>query len=166
MRTIVLPLITALALGLGLGMPASLHAQDEGLRVGLSFGGTSFVGVVVDYLDASGSTEVTVGTFSFRDLSVSVVRRQRFGGGDFRPTVGLGLWAVAALPGEEERAGLALIARAPIGVDWNVSGNHFVTLDANLNRALYVRRTDPEDDTPPASRIVPLPGVAWRWLSN
>jgi len=164
MRTTVIPLIVAL--GLGLGAPSALHAQNEGLRVGLSFGGTSFVGVVVDYLDATGSTELTLGTFSFRDLSVSVVRRQRLGGGDFRPTVGLGLWAVTALPGDDEQTGLALIARAPIGIDWNVSGRHYLTLDANLNRVLYVRRMDPEDDTPPASRIIPLPGMAWRWLSN
>jgi hypothetical protein len=58
------------------------------------------------------------------------------------------------------------MARAPVGLDWNVSGDHFLTVDANLNRALYVRRTDPEDGTPPAERIIPLPGVAWRWLSN
>jgi len=146
--------------------PHALDAQEEGLRIGVYFGGTSLVGVLFDYFDSTGSTEITLGTFSFRDLSVSVVRRQRFGGGDVQPTVGLGLWAITALPGEEERTGLALVARAPVGLDWNVSGNHFLTLDANLNRALYVRRTDPEDATPPAARIIPLPGVAWRWLSN
>jgi len=166
MRTTVVPLIVALALASGLVAPRPLQAQEEGLRIGVYFGGTSLVGVLFDYFDSSGSTEITLGTFSFRDLSVSVVRRQRFGGGSVQPTVGLGLWAVAALPGNEERTGLALMARAPIGLDWNVSGDHFLTLDANLNRALYVRRTDPEDDTPPAERIVPLPGVAWRWLSN
>ncbi len=146
--------------------PRALDAQDEGLRIGVYFGGTSLVGVLFDYFDSSGSTELTLGTFSFRDLSVSVVRRQRFGGGEVQGTVGVGLWAIAALPGNDERTGLALVARAPVGVDWNLQGDHFLTVDANLNRALWVRRTDPEDLTPPAARIVPLPGVSYRWLSN
>jgi len=160
-------LVTLLAAGsLLLAAATPTDAQEEGLRIGVYFGGTSLVGVLFDYFDATGSTELTLGTFSFRDLSVSLVRRQRFGGGDVQPTVGLGLWAVAALPGEEERTGFALVARAPVGLDWNVTDDHFLTLDANLNRALWVRRTDPEDETPPASRIIPLPGVSWRWLSN
>jgi hypothetical protein len=149
-----------------LAAPRGAAAQDEGLRVGVYFGGTSLVGVLFDYFDSSGSTELTIGTFSFRDLSVSVVRRQRFGGGDVQPTVGLGLWAIAALPGDADRTGLALVARAPIGIDWNLQGDHFLTADANLNRAIWVRRTDAEDRTPPAARIVPLPGISYRWLSN
>ena len=162
-RTLV---ILALAALVGAASPRAVHAQDEGLRIGVYFGGTSLVGVLFDYFDSSGSTELTIGTFSFRDVSVSVVRRQRFGGGDVQPTVGLGLWAVTALPGGGERTGLALVARAPIGIDWNLQGDHFLTVDANLNRALWVRRTDPEDRTPPAERIVPLPGFSYRWLSN
>jgi hypothetical protein len=162
-RTLAALVLAAL---LVLAGPRAASAQDEGLRVGVYFGGTSLVGVLFDYFDASGSTEITLGTFSFRDLSVSVVRRQRFGGGDVQPTVGLGLWAITALPGDGERTGLALVARAPIGLDWNLQGDHFLTVDANLNRALLVRRTDPEDLTPPASRIVPLPGFSYRWLSN
>jgi len=153
----------------GLVLAASSRAasaQDEGLRIGVYFGGTSLVGVLFDYFDSSGSTELTLGTFSFRDLSVSVVRRQRFGGGEVRPTVGLGLWAVVAAPRDGQRTGVALLARAPVGLDWNLEGDHFLTADVNLNRALWVRRTDPEDDLPPASRIVPLPGFSYRWLSN
>jgi len=156
--------IPALLLAFVLALPA--QAQDEGLRVGFYLGGTSTVGILFDYFDSSGSTELTIGTFSFRDLSVSVVRRQRFGSGSVKPTVGLGLWAVSAFPQEEEQTGMALVLRAPVGLDANVIGDHFLTLDLNLNRALYVRRTDPEDDTPPASRIIPLPGLSYRWLNN
>lgn len=160
-------LSTAALVGLLLVLSTrAASAQDEGLRIGVYFGGTSLVGVLFDYFDSSGSTEITLGTFSFRDVSVSVVRRQRFGGGEVQPTVGLGLWAVAALPREDRRTGIALVARAPVGIDWNLQGDHFLTLDANLNRALWVRRTDPDDETPPAARIIPLPGVSYRWLSN
>jgi len=164
--TLRLVLVVALV-GLTLATTSrAASAQDEGLRVGVYFGGTSLVGVLFDYFDASGSTEITLGTFSFRDVSVSVVRRQRFGGGELQPTVGLGLWAVMALPRDDQRTGLALVARAPVGLDWNLTGDHFLTADANLNRALWVRRTDPEDTLPPASRIIPLPGISYRWLSN
>ncbi len=156
--------ILALLFALVLALPA--RAQDEGLRVGFYLGGTSTVGVLFDYFDSTGSTELTIGTFSFRDLSVSVVRRQRFGSGSVKPTIGIGLWAISAFPREEEQTGMALVLRAPIGLDANVIGDHFLTLDLNLNRALYVRRTDPEDDTPPAARIIPLPGLSYRWLNN
>jgi hypothetical protein len=142
-------------------------AAQDGLRVGIYVGGTSTVGLLLDYLDGSGSTEITLGTFSFRDLSVSVVRRQRIGGGEVQGTVGLGVWAVAALPrDDDERTGLALVARAPVGLEWAAGGGNYLNLDVNLNRALLVRRTDPGDDTPPASRIVPLPGASWRWRTN
>lgn len=162
-RSTLVTSLAALGLLIACGTPA---VAQEGLRIGVYFGGTSTVGLLLDYLDGSGSTEITLGTFSFRDLSVSVVRRQRIGGGDVQGTVGLGLWAVTALPGEGERTGLALVARAPIGLEWAAGGSSYLNLDANLNRALFVRRTDPEDDTPPASRIIPLPGASWRWRTN
>ena len=33
----------------------------------------------------------------------------------------------------------------------------------NVNRALAVRRTDPADDLPLNGRLIPLPGVYYRW---
>ncbi|MDT8367934.1 MAG: hypothetical protein RQ745_01915 [Longimicrobiales bacterium] len=164
LRTLALVLLPPL-LALGT-MAHAVRAQDDGLRIGIYFGGTSAVGILFDLFDDSGSTELTIGTFTFRDLSLSVVRRHRFGDGDLQPTIGAGLWVVTAIPGEDEQTGLALVLRAPVGLEWNVSGDHFVNGDLNLNRAIFVRRTDPEDDLPPASRIIPLPGLSYRWLSN
>jgi hypothetical protein len=139
-------------------------AGPEDLRVGLSFGGVSFVGIILEYRWGDRSVEVNVGTWSLRDLAVSVVGKQYFGPGDFRPFAGIGLWAVAApysRPGE--RAGFALLARAPVGVDWNVVADHHVGADLSLNRALSIRRKDPQDTTPPTARLVPLPGFYYVW---
>jgi hypothetical protein len=147
---------------------APVHARAQAantVRLGLSLGGVSTVGLVVEYVDGHGSTDLTLGTWSFRDLSVSLVRRQYFGVSALRPVVGIGLWGILATP-EGERPGLALVVRAPVGADWRVRTNHYLTLDLNINRALWVRRTDPEDDTPLNRRLVPLPGISYRWLSR
>ena len=139
-------------------------AGPEDLRVGLSFGGIGLAGLIFEYRWGDRSVEVNVGTWSLRDLSVSVVGKQYFGPGDFRPFTGVGLWAVVApynRPGE--RSGLALLARAPVGVDWNVVADHHLGAHLSLNRALFIRRKDPLDTTPPTARFVPLPGFYYVW---
>jgi len=136
----------------------------EDLRVGISFGGISFAGLIFEYRWGDRSVEINVGTWSLRDLAVSVVGKQYFGPGDFRPFSGIGLWAVIApysRPGE--RPGFALLARAPVGVDWNVVADHHLGAHLSLNRALWIRRKDPLDTTPPTPRVVPLPGFYYVW---
>ncbi len=157
-------LIAILALTVsGAVLPTAVEAQPaDGLRVGLTVGGTSFLGISLEFLSGNRSLEVTVGSWAAQDLAVSIVGRQYFGASSARPVVGAGLWAVLAFP-PEGRTGIALVARAPIGIDWNVAGDHFLALDINLNRGLWVRRSDPEDRAPMNHRLVPLPGLAYRW---
>ena len=150
---------------LGTGLPREVHAQStDGVRLGLTVGGTSLVGISLEFLRGDRSIEVTVGTWAARDLAVSVVGRQYFGASSVRPVVGAGLWAVLAFP-DEGRTGVALVARVPIGLDWNPAGDHFLALDLNVNRGLWVRRSDPQDLAPMNYRLVPLPGLAYRWRS-
>lgn len=148
------------------GAAAPLGAQGTGtgsrVRVGVTFGGISTVGLSIEYIDEYRSLDLTVGTWSFRDVSASVVVRQYFGAGDLLPFVGAGLWLVGARP-SGERTGMAAVLHAPIGVDWQAFDNHYLGLAMNVNRALWVRRTDPEDDLPINRRLVPLPGVYYRW---
>lgn len=139
--------------------------QANTIRVGISAGGTSTLGLLLEYVDGHGSTEISVGTWSFRDLSVSLVRRQYFGVSALRPVLGVGLWGILATP-EGERPGMALVLRAPIGMDWRAGSTHFLTLDLNVNRGIWVRRTDPDDDTPLNQRLVPLPGLSYRWWTR
>lgn len=144
----------------------SLRAQPaQTVRFGISAGGVSTLGLVVEYVDGHGSTDLTLGTWSFRDLSVSLVRRQYFGASALRPVVGIGVWGILATP-EGERPGMALVVRAPVGMDWRLDGDHFLTADVNVNMGVWVRRTDPEDDTPMNRRLVPLPGISYRWWSR
>lgn len=157
-----LPLVLATALVL----PGSLAAQGSGagtgVRMGITFGGISTVGVNIEYFDGTRSLELTFGTWTFRDLSVSAVVKEYFGAGSLHPFVGAGLWAVAAKP-PGERLGTALVLRAPVGADWRVAGRHYLGLSLNVNRALWVRRTDPEDDLPLNERLVLLPEAYYRW---
>jgi hypothetical protein len=147
---------------------APLAAQGkgagDGLRVGLSLGGISTVGVTVEIFRNTHALEMGLGTWSFRDVSLSTVFKEYIGGRALRPFVGLGLWTVVAAPlMEYERTGFALVLRAPIGVDWAFVDDHALGLAINLNRGLAVRRSDPEDDLPLNRRIVPLPGIDYRF---
>lgn len=134
----------------------------SGVRAGFTVGGISTVGFTVEYYDGQRSLDLTFGTWSLKDLSVSAAVKQYFGAGDLHPFVGGGLWLVAAHP-SGERTGLAAILHAPVGVDWRVSGHHFLGAAVNVNRAVGVRRTDPEDEMPLNKRLVPLPGLYYRW---
>jgi hypothetical protein len=55
------------------------------------------------------------------------------------------------------------VLHAPVGLDWQAFDGHFLGAAMNVNRALWVRRTDPADDLPLNRRLVPLPGVYYRW---
>lgn len=139
--------------------------QDEAWRVGLTLGGSSFVGVVVEYRRDATAVELGLGTWSLRDAAVTLSGKYYAGRASVSPYAGLGLWLVVAPPGdttEEERTGAALILRAPLGVDGGVADHHAIGLELALNRAIAVRRTDLEDVTPPSRRLVPLPGIYYK----
>jgi hypothetical protein len=131
-------------------------------RFGISVGGISTVGILIEFVDDAHSFEIALGTWSFRDLSVSVVAKQYFGAGAAQPFVGGGLWAVIASPADE-RTGLALVLRAPIGVDWGFADDHSIGGALSVNVGLAVRRTDPDDDMPMNRRLVPLPEFYYRY---
>jgi hypothetical protein len=131
------------------------------LRVGVSLGGTGFLGITTEFQRGSHAVELTLGTISFREIAVALAAKRYFSGNQLRPAVGLGLWSLTAWT--EDGSGSILILRAPLAVDWNVAGGHSAGLEVALNRALAVNRLDPEDDTPPSSSIVPIPGAYYRF---
>lgn len=144
--------------------PAAAQGTGSGsaVRLGVAFGGISTVGVTLEYVREHRALELTVGTWSFRDLSVSVVGKEYFGAGDLLPFVGGGLWMVVARP-PAERTGVAAVLQAPVGVDWQAADGSYVGMTLNVNRALGVRRTDPADELPLNRRLIPLPGIYYRW---
>jgi len=136
--------------------------RDRGhLRLGISLGGTGFLGLITEYIRNDWSGELVIGTVGFRDVSVSAAAKHYFGSGRLRPVVGAGILNLTAWT--EEGSGSALVLRAPLAVDWNVSGQHFASVEVGLNRAILVRRLDPEDDRPPSRNIVPFPGFSYRY---
>lgn len=143
-----------------------LRAQSpdagDGVRFGVSLGGISTFSVSVELFRDSHSLDLSLGTWSFRDVSLSAVAKQYFGAGSARPVVGAGLWLVAAAS-DEERTGVSLVFRAPAGVDWNVDGAHSTGFFLNVNRGLWVRRSDPDDTMPMNRRLVPLPELYYRY---
>jgi hypothetical protein len=159
-------LARALACAAALLFPQTVSAQGtgtgSGMRVGFSVGGISTVGVTLEFFHEQESLVLDVGTWSFHDVSLSVTGREYFGAGYLHPFVGAGLWLVLARP-PGGRFGMATVLQAPVGLDWRVVGPHYVGAVINVDRALWVRRTDPQDDLPLNKRIVPLPGLYYRW---
>ncbi|MDE2762224.1 MAG: hypothetical protein OXQ94_03030 [Gemmatimonadota bacterium] len=133
-------------------------------RFGLSLGGASTVALVVEYRWEHQGLEVQAGTWQFRDLSLSVTGKQYVGSRAVEPFVGAGLWAIVARA--EEGTGYGLIGRIPTGFDWDVASRHAVALTIYLNRALALKRPDPEDRRPPRKTLVPLPELSYRWQSG
>lgn len=159
-----LPGVTLLLVVLSLPRAAAAQA-DEAWRVGVTLGGTSFVGLVVEYRRDATAVEMGLGTWSLRDAAFTLSGKYYAGRASVSPYAGLGLWLVVAPPSdtaEEERTGAALILRAPLGVDGGVADHHAIGLELALNRALAVRRTDVEDLTPPSRRLIPLPGLYYK----
>lgn len=163
LRRLVPAVLVVLALTLAPPSAAAAQGADDPdrFRIGLTFGGISFVGLSVEYMRGDRSVDVTLGTWALRDMSLSVVGKQYLGPGGLRPYFGAGLWAVVAFP--DEGTGAVLAARAPVGVDWRVQGRNFLGGAMNINRGLWVHRTDPRDETPLNRRLVPLPGFYYRW---
>ncbi len=142
------------------GEPTRPQERGE-LRLGVSLGGTGFVGLITEYRRGGWSGELNVGTISFREISVSVVGKRYIGSGTFQPAIGAGIWSLSAWT--EDGSGSILLARVPLAVDWHVTGGHHLGFEVAMNRALVVNRLDPEDDTPPNRTIVPLPGLYYRY---
>lgn len=158
-----LPPLLAVLILLGQPVPGTAQGSGagDGVRVGISFGGVSTVGLTLEFYRDTRSLDLTLGTWSFRDVSVSAVVKQYFGGRAARPFVGAGLWVVAAAPGDD-RTGWALVLRAPVGVDWAVADSHALGAVINVNRGLWVRRANPDDNVPMNKRLVPLPELYYR----
>ena len=182
-RSLILVLFVVLA-----AVSPKLSSAQDGLRIGLTVGGVSKVGVVLErFLNGNQSLELTVGTWSFKEISTSLVIKRYFLSNDLdagwykpiHPFIGAGLWVVGAKP-PAERLGLALSAIVPIGIDWSFPfdadpscnnrscpvGHHALGVSVNLNRALLVRRSNPEDQLPLNGRLVPLPGAYYRFMTR
>jgi len=140
---------------------AQANSDSNKIRLGVTLGGIGLVGVAVEFRSGDHSIDVNVATFTFHDASVSVVGKHYFGAGDARPFVGAGLWGV--LGRQEANSGEVLLIRAPVGLDWRVTESHFVGGAISINKALAVKRSDPDDDTPMSGRPIPLPGFYYRW---
>jgi len=158
-------LILSTSLPLAAQAPAGPTAVDDArFRIGFTLGGTALVGLVGEYQWGDWGAEVLLGTLAFRDLSIAFAGKRYFAEGRLRPAIGLGLWNLSVW--SEEGNGSALLIRAPLAVDWAVSGGHAMGVEVGLNRAIWIRRLDPEDDTPPRSNIVPFPGFYYRYSTE
>lgn len=158
------PLASALLLAT-LIAPAPLRAQEDDsrqYRFGIALGGTSVIAVIAEGLEGGRGLELTLGTFSFREVSLSAVVKAYLGPSAFRPAVGAGLWGLMSFaPRAGEQMGAALLARFPIGFDWRLGTNQYIGGEVNVNRALWIRRAD-RSELPPNPSPIPIPAFTWR----
>lgn len=144
-----------------------LAAQEDGVRMGVTLGGSGLVAVGLELLGMHRTLELTVGTFSFGELGVSLTAKEHFGASALRPSLGAGLWLMVAPADREdpaaERSGLIVLARVPLGFDWRMTDHQYLTFDINATRALWIRRPDPTDERPTSGTLVPIPALGYRW---
>jgi hypothetical protein len=150
----------ALALAACALLACPCAAQDQ-IRFGVVVGGLGFIGAVAEGIWDDRSAELVVSTFSFRDVSISVAGKQFFGASWMKPAVGAGLTYMGGRT--EDGFGSALIARFPIGGDWQMRAGHYLTWEVNVTRGLAVHRPEPGDDTPISERIIPFPSLSYRF---
>lgn len=158
-------LVPLTALLFAVALPQSGKGQSpDGYRIGLTFGGTSAVGLAFEIMWGDAALDLSVGTWAFRDISLSAVGKYYLGSDELKGYGGGGLWYVTQFPVDEgERRGSAWVARFPLGAEGRINDYHALGLELNIDRAIAVKRSDPDDDRPPASRIIPLPGVYYRY---
>ena len=130
-------------------------------RFGVSFGGASTIAFVAEHRWEHLGLELQAGTWRFRDLSMSVTAKQYVGSYSVEPYIGAGLWGIVARA--EEGTGVGLIARLPVGLSWDFASQHSAAFTVYLNRALALKRPDPEDRRPPRTTLIPLPEFSYRW---
>ncbi len=152
---------TACLAGAGLAAAGPLAPAAGQYRFGISVGGASAVAVLAEYRWDHQGLELQLGTWGFREASLTLTAKQYFGSHAVEPFVGAGLWGILART--EEGTGVGLIARLPAGFDARFSGNHWLGAAVYLNRALALRRPDPEDLRPPRKAFIPLPEFSYRW---
>lgn len=155
-----MPLRT-LCLALAMAVLAGSARASAQYRFGVSLGGAGFAAIVAEYRWSHQGLEIQAGTWRFRDLSLALTGKQYVGSYAVEPYGGLGLWGIVA--GSENGTGFGIIARFPIGLDWNIASGHAVGAALHFNRALLVKRPDPEDRRPPRGAFIPLPEISYRW---
>ncbi len=156
-RAAVLGRILVLTGAAAVSAPQSAVAQ---YRFGVSAGGASTLALVAEYRWPHQGVELQVGTWGFRDMSVSATAKQYLGSSAIEPFVGAGLWVLTA--SSEKGRGYGLVGRVPVGFDIWFATRHSASATVYLNRALVLRRPDPEDLRPPRARLIPLPEFAYR----
>lgn len=157
-------LLPALAAA-GLAGLAAADTASAQYRFGVVVGGASLIGGLVEYRWEHHGLEVQIGTIRGRDVSLSVTAKQYVTARALEPYVGAGLWWIVSV--EQEGVGNALVARAPVGLDWNLSSEHAIGGALYFNRILAMKRPDPLDTEPPTTALVALPEVfGYRWSSG
>lgn len=151
-------ILTSLAMLIPVGTASAQY------RFGVVLGGTSPVGLLVEYRWSHQGLELQAGTWGLRDVSLSITAKQYIGSSAVEPYVGAGLWGIVAR--SEEGTGFGLIARLPVGVDWEFASGHSAGVALHFNRALALKRPDPTDRRPPRAAFVPLPEATYRWSSR
>ena len=147
--------------------PPRAQAQSTGndmeFRLGVTAFGIGLVGLSFEFRWGDRSLDTNLATFGFEDISVAVTGKQYFGGGDLQPFLGIGLWSVTAFAEDAtKRTGQALLLRIPFGANWQVAKSHAFGGSLALNEGLWIRRSDPIDNTPIRHRPIPLPGFYYR----
>lgn len=107
------------------------HARGNGFRIGVQFGGTQFLGINIEKFYGDNSIRLNLGFFEIQEICISGSFNHYFLSSDARPLVGIGFWDVLAIT--PKGIGSLTLLNVPVGLDWNVKGQHFLGAELDLN---------------------------------
>lgn len=156
-----LAIVVSAAILLAAPSRAAAQPGDPDLvRVGVSIGGTHLVAVDVELHYDRNSVNLSLGTWLFEDLTVTLTARRYLRESTPSPYIGAGFWAVGELS-----AGVpfATFFHAPAGIDWRVVGPQHIGAAGDLSLRLGSGALG-EAETPVVERrLLFLPSVYLKW---
>jgi hypothetical protein len=89
------------------------HARTNGLRIGVQFGGTQFLGLNIEKFYGDNSILLNLGFFEIQEICISGSFNHYFSSPDARPFVRIGCWDVLAIT--PKGIGSLTLLNIPIG---------------------------------------------------
>ncbi len=136
-------------------------AEDKNsTRLGISLGGTHAVGLDFEYHSGNNSIGLSIGTWLFHDICLSLSAKRYLRSSGTTPYVGMGLWS--ALSFSDKGTGNLMALCFPVGIDWRMVEKHSLGLEIDSSY-LFAQWGAAEVDEPPLRRrFVFIPNLYYK----
>lgn len=141
-------------------VPVVSAEESNTTRLGISLGGIHAVGLDFEYHSKNNSIGLSIGTWLFHDICLSLSARRYLRSSGSTPCVGLGLWS--ALSFSDKGTGNLMALCFPAGIEWRMFEKHSLGLEIDSSY-LFAQWGAAEVDEPPLRRrFVFIPNLYYK----